>query len=117
MLPLSWARFHLLPREASGTEAQRIHDLNVQDVLLALENVREKTYVLGYCGNGASHRPFCGRCGSGIGFYWHAEGEAAEEEDEVDVFDIAAGTLDDESLAVLGRVGLGFSGIVIGRVV
>lgn len=111
MLPLSWAWFDLLSRDG----LERIHDFNVQDVLLARETVGQKTYVMGYSGNGASHRPFCGRCGSGVGFYWYAEGEAAGEEGEVDVFDVAVGTLDDESLEVVGGGDDGEGGIGVQR--
>lgn len=114
VVPLSWAAFTLAPRSANvavtGSDfASQTSDSGPQDVSVpAADVVRpdaelvRRTYVGHYSSNGASQRVFCTRCGTPLTFFYSGDvvGESGVEAD--DVFDIAAGTLDDGSLALIG---------------
>ncbi|KPI40583.1 uncharacterized protein AB675_7517 [Cyphellophora attinorum] len=125
VVPLSWATFMLVRRWTHGIpwgkslsdlETSMV-ELRTRDVLLGLRKWMESTYAMHYSSDGASHRTFCGKCGTGLSFFYRppnpakARGNDAEryrdtyDDDDEEVFDIAIGTLDHDSLNLIGGMG------------
>lgn len=66
------------------------------------EEVLEASYLGHYESSKDTHRTFCGRCGTHLTFHFAGEREVSKKAGWGLIFDVSAGTLDRECLAMEG---------------
>lgn len=105
--PIDWIEFKLIPRKSSTSAEEEDKQLRIYPTLSVVypsKELQQSTYVSHYCGGGesgkSSERTFCGRCGTGMSFYY--SGDRGPDWTLGPVVDIALGTLDQESFETEG---------------
>jgi hypothetical protein len=103
-----WTTFSLLSRSKTGADADadsevRITPTTTLDALRPSKEILETTYLSYFSSSKDVHRTFCGRCGTGLTFHYSGEDDEMAAEDKWGpYFDVALGTLDEESTKVEG---------------
>ncbi|KFY74610.1 hypothetical protein V499_05357 [Pseudogymnoascus sp. VKM F-103] len=102
----SWTTFYLLPRFTStrtGASAEILRVRTTAEALIPDKDILETTYLSYFSSSKDVHRTFCGRCGTGLTYHYSGEDDEMAAEDKWGpYFDIALGTLDEESTKVEG---------------
>lgn len=97
-----WTTFSLLPRSGTSTENEaRITPATAIEALRPGKEILESTYLSYFSSSKDVHRTFCGKCGTGLTFHYSGEDDDAAEQ-WGPYFDIALGTLDEESVKIEG---------------
>ncbi|KUJ11506.1 uncharacterized protein LY89DRAFT_688742 [Mollisia scopiformis] len=105
IMPQSWITFSLLPKftDAHLASAEEYIQPTTIGLLKGEEEIIESTWLRHFEGNEGSHRTFCGRCGTHLTFHYSGEPrEMSRKADWGAIFDVAVGTLDQESVEVEG---------------
>ncbi|OBT66121.1 hypothetical protein VE03_05129 [Pseudogymnoascus sp. 23342-1-I1] len=99
-----WTTFSLLSRSSTGADDEaRITPTTTVEVLRPGKEILEKTYLSYFSSSKDVHRTFCGRCGTGLTYHYSGENDELAAEDKWGpYFDIALGTLDEESTKLEG---------------
>jgi hypothetical protein len=106
--PQSWMEFALLPRSPDDSPERKLPsesatyiNPDVFDVLTGDKKLLETTYLSHFSSSENVHRTFCGRCGTHLTFHFPRKSESAYSV-WPPIFDIAVGTMDQESLEMEG---------------
>lgn len=103
-----------MPRSTTGSDADANADANADaearitpatavEALRPSKEILETTYLSYFSSSKDVHRTFCGRCGTGLTYHYSGEDDEEAAEDKWGpYFDVALGTLDEESTRVQG---------------
>ncbi|EPE30019.1 Mss4-like protein [Glarea lozoyensis ATCC 20868] len=103
IIPQSWVRFSLLPKDPACGHAEPA----TVDVVTGKSEILESTFLSSYSSSEGVKRSFCGRCGTNLTFHYTALGGMAKAAREKGVewephMDVTLGSLDREGLEMEG---------------